>query len=422
MTKRERIILFLLAALNFTHTLDFMIMMPLDNYLSETFKISAFQFSVLVGAYSISAFFSGLAISLFIDRFDRKNTLLYAYTGFLFGTVGCGFAGTYELLLTARVVTGIFGGIIGAQVLSIVADIFSYQRRGRAVGAVMAGFAIASIIGVPVSLYLTNLLHKDWHVPFLLIGGIGTVLLPLVYFYIPSVRDHIIPTPKSPEQTPVFGALTKVWRIKGQRQALVFSGMLMVGHFLIIPFINPYLEFNKGFTKDQTPMIFLAGGGASLIAALYLGKLADRYGKLYVFSMSVFLSLFFVFLVTQLPDMPFSLVLMIFSVLFVFATGRIITAQAMVSEIVPAQQRGSFMSINGSIRELGSGLAALTAGVIVHIDTTGKIHNYEWVGYLSMLVLIITVLFARSIFRELDITSRGTRLPEEELLQETVNG
>jgi predicted MFS family arabinose efflux permease len=407
MTNKERIILFLLAALNFTHTLDFMIMMPLGNYLSESFKISAFQFSVLVGAYSISAFLSGLTISLFIDRFDRKSTLMYAYTGFLFGTVGCGFAGTYELLLTARIVTGIFGGIIGAQVLSIVADIFSYQRRGRAVGAVMAGFAIASILGVPVSLYLTNLLHKDWHVPFLLIGAIGLILLPLVGVYIPSVRDHIIPGQPNRENRSVFAALVKVWQIIGQRQALIFSGMLMVGHFLIIPFINPYLEFNKGFTKDQTPMIFLAGGAASLVAALYLGKLADRYGKLYVFSMSVILSLFLVFLVTQLPDIPFSLVLLIFSVLFVFATGRIIAAQAMVSEVVPAQHRGSFMSINGSIRELGSGLAALAAGVIVHTDSTGKIHNYEWVGYLSIVVLVITLFFARNIFRELDIDPRN---------------
>jgi predicted MFS family arabinose efflux permease len=244
-------------------------------------------------------------------------------------------------------------------------------------------------------------------VPFLLIGAIGLILLPLVGVYIPSVRDHIIPGQPNRENRSVFAALVKVWQIIGQRQALIFSGMLMVGHFLIIPFINPYLEFNKGFTKDQTPMIFLAGGAASLVAALYLGKLADRYGKLYVFSMSVILSLFLVFLVTQLPDIPFSLVLLIFSVLFVFATGRIIAAQAMVSEVVPAQHRGSFMSINGSIRELGSGLAALAAGVIVHTDSTGKIHNYEWVGYLSIVVLVITLFFARNIFRELDIDPRN---------------
>lgn len=412
MTKNERIILFLLASLNFTHTLDFMIMMPLGNYLIDSFGISAFQFSILVGAYSISAFVSGLAISLFIDRFDRKKTLIYAYTGFLIGTLACGFAGTYQFLLTARIVAGVFGGIIGAQVLSIVADIFNYQRRGRAVGAVMAGFAIASIVGVPVSLYLTNLLNNDWHIPFILIGCISIALLPFIFRYIPSIRDHIIPDDPA-HNPPVFSALVKVWRNKEQRKALIFSGMLMIGHFLIIPFINPYLEYNKGFSKDQTPMIFLGGGGASLIAALYLGRIADKFGKLYIFSISVFFSLFFVVLVTQLPDMPFSFVLFIFSLLFVLATGRIITAQAMVSEVVPAHQRGSFMSINGSIRELGSGLAALTAGLIVHTDKAGRIHNYEWVGYLSILVLVITLFFSRSIFRKIDSPTAASKAKTE---------
>ena len=76
MTKNERIILFLLAGLNFTHILDFMIMMPLSNYLIPAFKITAFQFSILVASYSISAFFSGLIIAMVIDRFDRKKSLL----------------------------------------------------------------------------------------------------------------------------------------------------------------------------------------------------------------------------------------------------------------------------------------------------------------------------------------------------------
>lgn len=413
MNKQERIILTLLASLNFTHILDFMIMMPLGNYLNVT----AMQFSILVAAYSIAAFFSGLGIAMFIDRFDRKKFLLFAYIGFVLGTLACGFAPTYGLLLTARIIAGLFGGIIGAQVLSIVADMFSYEKRGRAMGAVMGGFAAASILGVPVSLYLTNLFKHDWHVPFILIGSLGIIFIPLIIRFIPSMTAHI-KEKQADEITSPFSVLINVCKIPEQRSAMIFSCLLMMGHFLIIPFINPYLEYNKGFSKDHTPMIYLAGGIASLLAALYLGKLSDKKGKLVVFSASVFLSLFMVLIITRMPDVPFGVVLLFFAIWFIVATGRIVTAQAMISEVVKPEQRGSFMSVNGSIQQLGSGLAALFAGLIVVTEKTGKVLNYNWVGYLSIFVLLLSLLFGRRIFKKIDV-SENTSIEENELVQET---
>lgn len=412
MTKKERIILFLLASLNFTHILDFMIMMPLGNYLN----VSAMRFSILVAAYSITAFFSGLAIAMVIDRFDRKKSLLFAYVGFVFGTLACGFAPTYGLLLAARIIAGLFGGIIGAQVLSIVADMFAYERRGRAMGAVMGGFAAASILGVPISLYLTNFFKQNWHVPFILIGCLGIVFIPLIIRFIPGMTAHI----KEKEQTNIspFTALSIVCKVPAQRSALIFSGLLMMGHFLIIPFINPYLEFNKGFSKDLTPVIYLVGGIASLVAAIYLGRLADKRGKLSVFSLSVFFSLFMVLIITRMPNVPFTVVLLFFAVWFIVATGRIVTAQAMISEVVKPEQRGSFMSVNGSIQQLGSGLAALFAGGIVVTEKSGKILNYNWVGYLSIFVLLSSLIFGRMIFRKIDVSGHA-ETTENELIQET---
>ncbi len=412
MTRKEKIILFLLAGLNFTHILDFMIMMPLDNYL----LVTPFRFSLLVASYSISAFFSGLVIAMFIDRFDRKKSLLFAYTGFIVGTFACGFANSYVLLLSARIVAGLFGGIIGAQVLSIVADMFSYERRGRAMGIVMGGFAGASILGVPFSLYLTNLFENNWHVPFLLIGSFAIILIPFIIYYIPKMTEHIQSGDK--KKFPL-DRLTIVYKRKEQRSAMIFSLLLMMGHFLIIPFINPYLEFNKGFSKELTPMIYLVGGIASLFAAIILGRKADKLGKLTVFSTSVFLSLFMVLIITRMPTVPFVIVLIFFAVWFIVATGRIVTAQAMISEVVSQEQRGSFMSINGSVQQLGSGLAALFAGLIVSTEKSGKIVNYNWVGYLSILVLLASLLYGRRIFRKIDVAEKESLVKENELIQET---
>ena len=399
MTKKERIILFLLAGLHFTHILDFIIMMPLSNYLIPFFKISAMQFSILVASYSISAFFSGLFIAMFIDRFDRKRSLVLAYIGFLTGTIACGLAPTYGLLLAARILAGLFGGIIGAQVLSIVADLFSYERRGRAMAAVMSAFAVASILGVPMSLYFTNLFKFNWHVPFLIIGGVGIVLLPFVIRFVPKMTDHI----KSKDSiSHPLQSLAIVIKNPDQRSALLFAGLLMMGHFLIIPFINPYIEFNKGFSKDMIPMIYLVGGLASLIAAFYLGRIADKIGKLPVFLFSVFFSLFMVILITGMPDVHYSVLLGFFAVWFMLATGRAVTSQAMISEVVKPEQRGSFMSINGSVQQLGSGIASLSAGAIVVTEPSGKILNYNWLGYLSAVVLMSSFFLARHLFRKLD--------------------
>ncbi len=399
MTRKERIILFLLASLNFTHILDFIIMMPLSNYLMPYFQISASRFSVLVASYSISAFFSGLLVAMFVDLFDRKKAVLFAYLGFLIGTIACGFAPTYELLLASRILAGIFGGIIGAQVLSIVADLFNYERRGRAMGVVMSAFAAASIIGVPISLYLTNLFKFNWHIPFLVIGGFGILLVPFIIKYIPRMVDHIRDLQN---RVPPIKTLKMAIQIPEQRAALLFSGLLMMGHFLIIPFINPYIEFNKGFSKELIPMIYLFGGAASMISAIFIGRFADKIGKLPVFLYSVFFSACMVLIITKLPNIHFSLVLGFFAVWFMLATSRIVTAQAMISEVVKPEQRGSFMSINGSVQQLGSGLASIAAGLIVVTEKSGKLNRYNWVGYLSVVILIGSLFLGKLLFREID--------------------
>jgi len=399
MSNKERIILFLLAAINFTHILDFMIMMPLSNYLMPHFKIGAKEFSVLVASYFISAVISGVIVALVIDQFDRKKALITAYIGFMIGTLACGLANSYNLLLAARVLAGLFGGILGAQALAIVADLFSYERRGRAMGAIMSAFAAASILGVPISLYLTNLFHFNWHVPFLAIGGLGTLLIPFMVIYLPNMTNHIQNTGKKIR----FEVIRDVLEDDRQRTALLFSCLLMMGHFLIIPFINTYLEFNKGFSKDHIPLIYLFGGMASMISAFFLGRLADKKGKLPVFMWSVFFSLFMVLIITAMPNVHFSIILLFFAVWFSLATGRAVTAQAMLSEVVKPEQRGGFMSMNGSVQQLGSGIASLAAGAIVVTDkATHQILYYNWVGYLSIAVLLASMLIARVIFRKID--------------------
>jgi predicted MFS family arabinose efflux permease len=393
MNENRKVILFLLAALNFTHILDFMIMMPLGNYLMPYFKINPRQFSLLVGAYTLSAAVSGFAAAFFVDKFDRKKFLLFAYGGFLIGTLFCGIAPNYPLLLMARIFAGLFGGMIGAQVLSIISDIFPYEERGKAMGSVMSAFAVASTLGVPFALYIANAF--SWHAPFIFVVILGLAIYPFLYRYIPAMDKHL----KQQKEHGPFYALQQVTGDQKQMLALLFSFLMMMGHFLIIPFINPFMEFNRGYSKMQTPMIYLAGGAASFIAANILGRWADKYGKLRVFVSCLLLSLGLVMLITHLPQVPFPIVLSFFAIWFVFSTGRAVTAQAMLSNVVPAAQRGSFMSFNSSVQQLGTSTASFVAGMVVTAGVDGKLMHYGWLGWLSVAVLLVCLAVGMKIFK-----------------------
>jgi predicted MFS family arabinose efflux permease len=385
MTWKERVMLLILACLNFTHILDFMIMMPLGNYLMPHFGISTRFFSLIVAAYPITAFVSGIISAFYVDKFDRKKILLFAYVGFIIGTVCCGIAPDPFFLIAARIVTGLFGGLIGAQVLSIIADVFPYEKRGRAMGTIFTAFSVASVFGVPFSLYLANLI--SWHAPFLFIGAVGLLVIPLISRYLPSMTGHLVPLGEIRYKPDVRKVLRDMFNNKAQLMALTLSACLMLGHFMIIPFINPYLEFNLGFSKAQTPMVYMIGGACTLFTSPILGRVADRFGKLRIFVISLIASLVPIFLITNMPAIPFAYVLCVYASWFVFSTGRNIPAQAMISTVVESAQRGQFMSFNSSFQQLFTGLASLISGVIVTEGAHGKISNYNLVGYLSMAIV-----------------------------------
>lgn len=415
MSKHERVIIVLLAALNFTHILDFIVMVPLSNYLVSSFDLNAFQWGVLVASYSVSAFLSGLVVAAIIDRFDRKRFLLIAYIFFLLATLSCGLSVNYEMLLISRSLAGIFGGVLGAQVLAIVSDLFKYERRGAAMGAVMSAFAIATVVGVPLSLWLTESFNSNWHIPFLGIVGIGVVLFPLLIKHLPVMSDHA----KQREQKSFFKLFGGVVQMAVKSPAILFSVLFMFGHFLVIPFIPPYLKYNKFFNDTQILYVLLFGGAASLIAAIVLGKFSDKKGKLPVFIWSVISSILLIPILTNMPDMYLPVALGFFSLLFMVVTVRTVMAQAMISEMVVQEKRGSFMCINGSAQQLGQGLAALVAGMIIHTNpVTNKLHNYEWVGYLSILALIASLVMGRIIFRYVDRTVEEIDM-ENDFLKET---
>jgi predicted MFS family arabinose efflux permease len=305
--------------------------------------------------------------------------------------------------MAARILTGFFGGLIGAQVLSIIADTFAYEKRGRAMGTIFMAFSVASVFGVPFSLYLAN--KFSWHAPFLFIAFLGVPIIGLIVKFLPAQQGHLEERDDSPGRykPEVRKVLADILSNKNQVVALLLSGFLMMGHFLIIPFINPYMEFNMGFSRNSTPMIYMVGGCCALVSSSVIGRLADRYGKFRIFAVCLVLSIIPIFFITNMPIIPFYAVLAIFGFWFTFSTGRNIPAQAMISTVVNPAQRGQFMSFNSSFQQLYTGLASVIAGFIVTQDGRGRILNYNWVGYLSVTIVFGTLFLAGNLAKRMQL-------------------
>ncbi|UYL07901.1 MFS transporter [Bdellovibrio sp. SKB1291214] len=391
-SKKEKVLLGILASVQFSSIVDFMIMMPLGPQLMRLFQISPHQFGLLVSSYSFCAGLSGFTASFFMDKFDRKNMLLFFFLGFSIGTIACALAPTYELLLLARGLTGIFGGVLSSLVLSIVSDAISYERRGSAMGIIMTSFSVASIFGVPFSLYLAN--QFSWHAPFIFLGVASLVLCVVAYFGVPPVRGHL-EHPR--EKEAVYQSLLRIFKNKNQIRALIFMSTVIFGHFAIIPYLSPSMVSNAGLTEEQLPLIYMIGGLFTIFTSPMIGRMSDRLGKHKVFLFGAALCTLPIFAITHLTASPAWLVLSITSVFFVVSGGRMIPATALVSGTASPQNRGSFMSIVSCVQQLSSALASYIAGIIIVKAPSGRLENYELVGYMSITVTLIAIYLSRKI-------------------------
>ena len=325
--------LLILAAVQFTTIVDFMIVMPLGPQLMRTLEIGPAKFGLIVSSYTFAAGAAGLVASSVIDRFARRTTFMVLYAGFLLGTLFCAFAPNYQTLVAARVLTGAFGGILGGMAMAIIGDVFPEHKRGRATGSLMTGFSLASVAGVPLGLFLGT--NYGWHIPFvvLAIGGVpALVLTPLA---LPQLDAHV----GKRHSHPMRSLVETFWHANHLKSfALIVC--LMVGSFTVFPLLSAYLVANVGMSEQELPLVYIAGGALTLFVAPIVGRLADRYGKLTVFRIIAPGSALMLLAITHLPATSTAVAVAAFGALMVCNVGRIIPAMAMVTSSVEPRRRG----------------------------------------------------------------------------------
>jgi len=396
-TGYEKFIIALLATLQFTVVLDFMVLSPLGYILLDKLSITTSQFGLVVSAYAFSAGASGLLTAGFADKFDRKKLLLFFYVGFLVGTLFCGIAPTYHLLLAARVFTGIFGGVIGSISFAIITDLFAIDVRGRVMGFVQMAFASSQVLGIPIGLYLAN--KFNWHAPFLMIVALGLIVGVLIVTQMKPIDAHL----KNPRTGNAFQHLAKTLARPEYLQGFAATALLATGGFMLMPFGTAFGVHNLGIAEASLPTLYMVTGISMLVFSPMIGKLSDKTGKYKVFLMGSTVTCIMTLIYCNLSVTPLWIIIGLNVLLFVGITGRMISASALMTAVPDPQDRGAYMGINSSIQQIAGGLASLLAGFIVSETSTGFIENYPLLGDVVVFAVIVTALLMYRIHKYVSV-------------------
>jgi predicted MFS family arabinose efflux permease len=408
-TGYQKFAIFVLALTMFTVVLDFMVMSPLGDILMKSLNLKPAHFGLAVSAYAFSAGISGLLTAGFADRYDRKKLLLFFYTGFIAGTLLCGIANTYPLLVGARIITGLFGGVIGSISMAIVADLFDLQHRGRVMGFMQMGFGASQVLGIPIGLYLANL--WGWHAPFLWVGTMAIIIAILIAVKLKPLTKHLA----AQQDRSAFKHLMHTLAKKDYRIGFSATALMSIGGFMMMPFGSAFAINNLHITQHQLPLLFMVAGLSTLVVMPLIGKLSDKADKFKIFTFASAWMVLMVLIYTNLSVTPLWIV-MIFNVLMMAGImSRMIPSTALITAVPVMQDRGAFMSINSSLQQIAGGIAAAFAGmIVVQKDKFSPLEHYNTLGYIIVVITTISVFLLYRVSILIKGRAKETRPQQEQ--------
>lgn len=392
MKKKELIILITLAFVQFSNILDGMILMPLAPTIKDAFLIDTRHFGWLVSSFGIAAGCSAFFSTFWADKFDRKKILIILYIGFIVGTFFCAISPTYNFFIIARIFTGLFGGVCGSVIMAIVGDLIPNERRAQAMGIIMMGFALASVIGIPMGLIIANAF--GWQMPFYVICALGFIVLICIIIFIPNVNTHL----NAPLKHTTKDFYKAIFSSHSTMIALSLPAIMVVAHMAIIPYITDFSVNNLHLSRTRdVPLMYLIGGILSVINSPIVGKLSDKHGRYKVFFILSCVAIFPIIFMTHLQSATVAVFLVCTSFFFIGSGGRLIPVQAMVTSAVPPQFRGSFMALNSALQQFTMGIITLIGGLIITNNEKGELQHYNIVGYIAVVGTILSLIIAKRI-------------------------
>lgn len=379
-SKQERWLIASLLLATLAHILDFVLMMPLSPILMKDFGITAAQVGHLVSVYAIAAAVSSFLSSFWIDRINRKRSLILLLLGFSVGNLMCAFATKVFLLATGRVVAGIFGGVINSVVLSIIGQVISIHHRGRASGLIGMGFPLVSILGVPASLALAEI--YGWRIAFFLVLLVSFIALALSWFSVPNIEVQ-------GKSSSLFGPLKYLSANRDFRFSVLLMILTVFGGFTLVPYIAPFLINNRYIESSELSLIYFIGGICSILASRIVGNYTDKLGKIVMLRWMLLGTVIIVAVFTNLPHISLLFVIFVLSTTMIFLPARFVCVMGFFTTIAEERTRGSFMSLISTIQQLTLGVATLIGGGLISESTDGSITNYWQVGIFAIIANLI---------------------------------
>ncbi len=402
-TRSQVFAITILSLTQFTVVLDFMVMSPLGDMLMKSMNLSTTQFGFAVSAYAFSAGISGFLTAGFADRFDRKKLLLFFYVGFIAGTLCCGLANTYTLLIAARIVTGVFGGVIGSISMAIVADLFPLEQRGRVMGFLQMGFGASQVLGIPIGLYLANV--WGWQAPFLMIVGLSILIWLIALIKLRPVNKHLL---VQTDRT----ALTHLWHTIANRHyriGFLATAFLSLGGFMMMPWGSAFAINNLHVTTHQLPILFMVAGIATLFIMPVIGKLSDKMDKFKLFTIASLWMIVVVIIYTHLTPVPFAVVMAMNVVMMMGIMSRMVPSMALVTALPELKDRGAFMSVNSSLQQIAGGIAAGIGGMVVVQKTKySPLEHFDTLGFMIVLITLACIFLVYRVSKLIKRRSEST--------------
>ncbi|MBK7583578.1 MAG: MFS transporter [Myxococcales bacterium] len=382
----ERKLLVVLAMVQFVNVLDFMMVMPLGPDFVDALGIPSSSLGLVAGSYTASAALSGLVGMLFLDRFDRRVALVVALGGLVVGTAAGGFATGLASLMFARVMAGAFGGPATALGLAIIADVIPPARRGRALGAVMGAFSVASVLGVPAGLELAHL--GGWQLPFFAVATLGATVALAAASLLPSLTLHLVAARTAP---PV--ALAEVVRRPVVLYSMAANLVTMLSIFVIVPNIATYLQFNLDYPRSRLGLLYFVGGVCSFFTMRVAGRLADRYGSSLIVAAgtALFAAAVVVGFVVERPLVP---IMLVFVAFMISGSLRMVPMNALMTRVPRATERARYMSLQSTTQHIGAAVGAgLSSAILIEVPGGSVLRMREValvaIGFAALFPLLI---------------------------------
>jgi predicted MFS family arabinose efflux permease len=393
LTRYQWLAVAILALTQFTVVLDFMVMSPLGDLLMKDFKVKPDQFGIVVSSYALAAGLSGFLTAGFADRFDRKRLLVFFYSGFIFGTLFCGMAESYNQLVLARILTGVFGGVMSSISMAIVADIFSPEQRGRVMGFMQMGFGLSQIVGIPLSLFIADMYH--WQTPFYLIVGISVGMLLAILIALKPINAHL--TLK--QENSAFKHLLATIKNRNYRIGFMATAFMSLGGYFMMPWGSAFAVNNVGISQKELPLLFMIVGISTFMIMPLIGILADKINKFQLFMIASLIMIGSVLVYVHLGETTLFVLIVVNIFMMGGIMARMVPSQALTTSVPEAKDRGAFMSINASLQQMAGGVAAMIGGKIVsQYSPSAPLMNFDLLGYVVIAVIIINIYLTYRVY------------------------